>query len=80
MGLLDAGDPEVFQDDLHEVAPVAVVAAGLVHAVDKLVVFVHRQHPMGREAFHRERAGDPDHAFVFVGLVVEVFVVGLGGD
>ena len=35
---------------------------------------------MRRQAFHCKRAGDADFLVVFVGLVVEVFVVGLGGN
>ena len=35
---------------------------------------------MRRQAFHRKRAGDADFLVVFVGLVVEVFVVGFSGD
>ena len=35
---------------------------------------------MGRDAFHGEGAGDPHLAAVFVGLVVQVLVLGVGGD
>ena len=35
---------------------------------------------MGRQAFHGEGAGDADLLLVLVGLVVEVFEFGLGGD
>ena len=35
---------------------------------------------MRRQAFYGEGTGDADFFVVFVGLVVEVFVVGFGGD
>jgi hypothetical protein len=35
---------------------------------------------VGAEALHREGPGYADLCFVFVGLVVEVFGIGLGGD
>ena len=35
---------------------------------------------MGRDALDGEGAGDADAAPVLVGLIVEVLVVGLGGD
>src|SRR3546814_3565876 len=78
--LLHAGSLQVFQDHLHEVAFFAVAVVAFADAVDQLVVFVHAQHPVGREAFHGEWAGDADFLLVLVGLVVEILVVGLGGD
>ena len=35
---------------------------------------------MRREAFDRERPGDADAVIVEIGLVVEIFEFGLGGD
>ena len=38
------------------------------------------QHPVRRQALDRERAGDADTRIVGIGLVIEVFELGLGGD
>ena len=48
--------------------------------IDQFVVLVHCQHAVRGEALDRERPGDADLSLVLVGLVVEVFEVGLGGD
>ena len=80
MGLLDAGAPQVVQDDLPEVVARAVAVAGFGNLVYDLAVLVHAQHPVGRDALHGERAGHPHLAAVLIGLVVQVLVVGPGGD
>ena len=49
-------------------------------AVDQLVVLIHAEHAVGAEALDGEGTGDADFLFVVVGLVVEVFKFGLGGD
>ena len=80
VGLLHAGAPQVVQDDLAEVVARAVAVAGLGDAVDDVAVLVHAQHPVGRDALHGEGAGHPHLAAVLVGLVVQVLVLGPGGD
>ena len=80
VGLLDAGAAQVVQDDLAEVVAGVVLALGLGYAVNYVAVLVHAQHPVGGDAFHGEGAGHPHLAAVFVGLVVQVLVVGPGGD
>ena len=76
MRLLHAGGAEVVEDDLGE-----VVAAGrLADGIDELVVFVDGEDAVGRDAFDGEGAGHAHLVPVLVGLVVEVFVVGLSCD
>ena len=48
--------------------------------VDEFVVFVYGEDAVGGEAFYGEGACDADGGFVFVGFVVEEFLVGFGGD
>ena len=48
--------------------------------VDQLVVLIHAQHAMGAKALDGEGTGHADLLLVVVGLVVEVFKLGLGGD
>ena len=78
--LLHAGRAEVFQDHLREGLLRAVFAALLPCGIDQFVVFIHAEHAVGREAFHREGAGHADLPLVVVGAVVEVFKLGLRGD
>ena len=78
--LLHAGGLEVFQDHLREGLLGAVLGARLLQRVDQLVVLVHAEHAVRAKALDRERAGDADLLLVRVGLVVEVFELGLGGD
>ena len=87
MRLLDAGGFEIVQDHPGEVLRFAVAELGLcdisgpiIGPVDEFVVLVHAQQAVGREAFHRERSSDADLLVILVGLVIEVFVVGFGGD
>ena len=47
---------------------------------DHLPVFVDSQHTVGRDALGGERPRDAHLVAVLVGLVVEVLVVGIGGD
>ena len=49
-------------------------------AVDQFVVLIHAQHAVRAEALDGERTGHADLLLVLVGLVVEVFELGLGGD
>ena len=58
----------------------AVFGAVFLQAVDQLVVLVHAEHAVRAEALDGERTGDADLLLVLVGLVVEVFELGLGGD
>ena len=80
MRLLDAGGFEIVEDHRGEVLILAVPATGFGDAVDELVVLVDGERAVRRQALHGEGAGDADFLVVFVGLVVEVFVVGFGGD
>ena len=74
--LLHAGGAQVVEDDRGE-----VVAAGrLADGVDEFVVLVDGEGTVGRDALDGEGAGDSHLVLVLVGLVVEVFVVGLGRD
>ena len=78
--LLHAGCPEVLQDHFGEVRGLAVAELLVGEGREELVVLVHRQHPVRRQALDREGAGDADARVVDIGLVVEIFVVRLGGD
>lgn len=48
--------------------------------VDQLVIGIHAERAMGRQAFDGKGTGDADLLFVVVGFVVEKFRIGLGGD
>jgi hypothetical protein len=79
VGLLDAGGFQVFEDHLNEVRRFGrEVFAG--ERVDEVIVFIDSQGAVRREAFDGEGSGYSDFFVVFVGLVVEVFVFGFGGD
>ncbi|NJN61944.1 MAG: hypothetical protein HC795_10780 [Coleofasciculaceae cyanobacterium RL_1_1] len=83
LGLLDAGGFEGFEDGLGEVTGgVVVLPIGSVRRdrVDEFVVCADGEGAVGREAFNGEGACDADDVFVFIGFVVEVFLVGFGGD
>ena len=77
--LLHAGGFEVVEDHPGEVLLLPVPEIGFGDVVDKLVVLVDAEQAVRRKAFHGEGAGDADLLVVLTGLVVEVFVVGLGG-
>ena len=49
-------------------------------AVGQFIVLIHAEHAVGAEALHGEGTGHADLLLVVVGLVVEVFKLGLGGD
>ena len=78
--LLHAGRLEIFQDHLDEVPLVAVRRLCVHRGVDQFVVLIHGQHAVRRQALHGERPGHADLLLVLVGLVVEVFELGFGGD
>ena len=81
--LVDAGAAEVLEDGLDVALGLglaAVAARGGVDLVDQLAVDADGGGAVRRQAFHREGAGDADAFPVLVGLVVEVFVLGAGGD
>ena len=82
--LLDAGEAEVFEDDGGEVGRAGeagfAFVLGDLPAVNDVVVFVHGEDAMGRDAFDGEGTGDADLGLVVVGFVVEKFKLGLGGD
>ena len=78
--LLHAGGLQVLQDHLGEGLLRSVFGAVFLEAVDQFVVLIHAQHAVGAEAFDGERTGHADLLLVVVGLVVEVFELGLGGD
>ena len=80
VGLLHPGGFEGFEDDAGKVGFVAAaVWFGLV-GVDEFVVLVYGEDAVGGEAFDGEGASHPDDGFVFVGFVVEKFLIGTGGD
>ena len=68
--LLNACDLEVLQDRGHEVRFLSVAVGGLSHAVDQLVVLIHAQYAVGRDALDSERLGDTDFLVVLVRLVI----------
>jgi hypothetical protein len=70
---------EVFEHQLREIVPPGA-GLGEVDGVDEAVILVDRHHPVRRQALDRERACDADARIVGVGLVVEIFELGLGGD
>ena len=84
VGLLHSGSFEVFENDLGEVAFLAIAQtliadfAGI--GVDEFVIFIHAQYTVGGKAFDGEGTGDTDLFLVVIGLVVEILEVGLGGD
>ena len=78
--LLHAGGLEVLQDHLREGLLGAVFGAVFLDGVDQFVVLIHAQHAVRAEALHGEGTGHADLLLVLVGLVVEVFELGLGGD
>ena len=85
MRLLHAGAFQVLQHHGREVGGLAAAvllppAFGRLQLVIEAVVHVDRRHAVGREALHREGSGHAHAAVVLIGLVIEVFVIGLGGD
>ena len=78
--LLDARGLEVFQNHLHEVLLLPIANSVLRSRVDQFVVLTDVQDAVRGQTFHREWSGDPYRPLILVGLVVEVFVVGIGGD
>ena len=81
MRLLHAGGLEVLQDHLGKGLLLGVVGGGFRDAgIDQLVVVIHAEHAVGAEALDGEGTGHADLLLVVVGLVVEVFKLGLGGD
>ena len=81
--LLHARRAEVVQDRGREIRLVAVGGFRIGHELAihaELVVLVHHQDAVGREAFDGERPGHADLLLVLVGLVVEELELGLGGD
>ena len=81
MSLLHAGSLEVLQDHLREgLLRRRIRPFSSLERIDQFVVFVHAEHAVGRKALDRERPGHADLLLVLVGLVVEVFELGLGGD
>ena len=78
--LLDAGGLEVLQDHLREGLLGSVFSAVFLQGIYQLVVLIHPQHAMRRQALNRERPGHADFLVVRVRLVVEIFKLGLGSD
>ena len=78
--LLNAGGLEMVEDHPGEVLLFAVPELSFGDVLDELVVLVDAQQTVRRQALYGERTGDADLLAVLVGLVVEVFVFGLGGD
>ena len=78
--LLHAGGLEVLQDHLGEGLLGSVFGAVFLQGVDQFVVLIHAQHAVRAEALHGEGTGYADLLLVRIGLVVEVFKLGLGGD
>ncbi|MCB1317821.1 MAG: hypothetical protein KDK27_17770 [Leptospiraceae bacterium] len=79
MGLLDAGHFQVFQNHAYKIHFI-IAATGGICRVDQLIVFIHAEHAMRREAFHGKGAGNPNLFVVLIRFIVEVFVIRFGGD
>ena len=77
--LLHAGGLEVLQDHLGEVLLVAVARSSASGSISSSFSSTPSMR-CGREALDGERPGHADLLLVVVGLVVEVFELGLGGD
>ena len=83
--LLDAFGLEIVDDDGREILSSQIriggraPALGGVDVVDQFFL-ARRQHAMRRQAFDRERPGDTHASVIDVGLVVEIFDIGTGGD
>ena len=79
--LLHAGRLEVLQDHLGKRLLLGVVGGGFRDiGIDQFVVVIDSQNTMRTQAFHGERTGHANLLVIGVGLVVEVFKLGLGGD
>ena len=71
----------MFKDHIREILPIAISELGLRNVLDQFVVLVHSlEQAVRRQALNRKRAGDTGLPVVFVGLVIEVLVVGVGRD
>ena len=79
VGLLDAGRPEVFQNQLREVL-LGCEAQARLRQVDRIALLIDRQRAVRRQALDRERPGHADFLLILVGLIVEIFAVSLRGD
>jgi hypothetical protein len=79
VGLLDSSGFEVGEDDFGEVGGF-IGRIGFVIRINQFVVFINGNDAVRREAFDGEGASDADGAFVFVGFVIEVFLIGFGRD
>ena len=75
--LLDAGRFQVFEHHLPEILPPGF---RLGEFMDEAVVQVAGDEAMRRQALGGERASDTDTGIVGVGLIVEVFGLGLGSN
>ncbi len=80
MGLLHPGGLEIFEDHLLEALPGGIPGLAFGHLVDQFIIFIHAQDAVRREALDRERPGHAHFLVVFVGFVVQVFVLGFGSD
>ena len=80
--LLNSGGFQVLQDDGGEVLLLVVGAGAAAQfpAIHHLVVLIHGEETVRGDGLHGEGAGDADFLGVLVGLVVEKFGLGLGGD
>ena len=80
MCLLDTGSLQVVEDHGGEILLLAVAELGFGDVVDEIVILVNAEDAVRQEALHGKGSGDTDLASILVRLVVEVFVVGLGGN
>ena len=80
VGLLHAGGFEVFQDHLLEALPRRIPSLAFGDLIDQFIVFIHAQDAVRRQALDRERPGHAHFLVIFIRFVVQVFVIGLGGD
>ena len=78
--LLHARRLEVLEDHLRKRLPRGVLGVAFRELIDQLVVLVHAEHAVRREALDRERSRDADLPVVRIRLVVEVLELRLGRD
>ena len=80
MRLLDAGGFEVLQDYGSEILSFAVAEFRVGEVINQFVVLVNPQHAVRRQALHGEGSRHAHLFLVVVGFIVEVFILGFGGD
>jgi hypothetical protein len=76
MRLLDARGLQIFEDHFGE----ARRFGSLLTGINQRVIFIDGEDAMRGKALDGEGSGDAHLLVVFVGLVIEIFRIGFGGD